>query len=84
MTAGTGAVVIPEGVAHGFYYPEPTVHLYGMTEEFDPADDLGCTWNDPALGLAWPCTAPILSARDAAAPPLSVLRDAVRAAFAAG
>ena len=84
LTAATGAVVIPPGVAHGFWFPEPTAHLYAVTEEFDPSDELGCTWADPELGIDWPCTEPILSPRDAQAPPLSVLRDAVRGAIAAG
>jgi dTDP-4-dehydrorhamnose 3,5-epimerase len=78
------AVIIPPGVAHGFYFPKPTTHLYAVDREFDPADELGCNWRDPELGIEWPCDAPILSARDAAAPPLNVLRDAVRAGAAAG
>jgi dTDP-4-dehydrorhamnose 3,5-epimerase len=77
------AVVIPTGVAHGFYFPEPATHLYAVTHEFDPSDELGCTWRDPDLGIEWPCDAPLLSPRDAAAPPLSQLRHAVRAAAAA-
>jgi dTDP-4-dehydrorhamnose 3,5-epimerase len=77
------AVVIPPGVAHGFYFPEPTTHLYAVTREFDPADELGCTWRDHELAIEWPCDAPILSPRDAAAGSLSELRHAVRAAAAA-
>lgn len=59
------ALVIPPGVAHGFYNPEPTLHIYGLTAAWDRSmDDLGCRYDDPELALDWPCTAPIISARD--------------------
>jgi dTDP-4-dehydrorhamnose 3,5-epimerase len=80
LPAGELGVVIPPGVAHGFYFPDPSLHLYAVTHEFDPTDELGCTWNDPELGLDWPCAAPLLSPRDQQAPPLDFLRDAVRLA----
>ncbi len=56
--------MIPPGVAHGFYAPEPSCHVYSVTEYFDGSDEYGCAWNDPALGLDWPCDAPLLSDRD--------------------
>ena len=31
-------------------------------------------WNDPEIGIAWPVTDPILSARDRTHPPLGALR----------
>jgi dTDP-4-dehydrorhamnose 3,5-epimerase len=74
------ALVIPPGVAHGFYFHEPSLHVYAVSHEFDRADELGCRWDDPALGIAWPCREPLLSERDAALGPLSDLRDAVRGA----
>lgn len=58
------AMVIPVGVAHGFYFHEPSLHVYAVSHEFDPADELGCRWDDPELGIEWPCTAPLLSPRD--------------------
>ncbi len=58
------SVSIPTGVAHGFYFLQPSLMLYGLTESWDPADELGCRWDDPALGLDWPATNPILSRRD--------------------
>ncbi len=60
-------VYIPAGVAHGFYFPEPTVHLYGVSHYWDPADELACRWDDPRLGLSWPCDRPLLSPRDRSA-----------------
>lgn len=77
------ALVIPTGVAHGFYFAEPSLHVYAVSHEWDPADELGCRWDDPELRISWPCTAPLLSDRDRELGPLSGLRDAWRAALAA-
>jgi dTDP-4-dehydrorhamnose 3,5-epimerase len=74
------ALVIPVGVAHGFYFPEPSLHVYAVSHEFDPADELGCRWDDHNLGIAWPCTEPQLSGRDRDLGPLSQLRDVWHAA----
>jgi dTDP-4-dehydrorhamnose 3,5-epimerase len=93
-TEGLGAVVhfdasephgltIPPGVAHGFYFPEASLHVYAVSHEWDPADELGCRWDDRALGIAWSCEDPLVSPRDHALGPLSELRDAWRRAFAA-
>jgi dTDP-4-dehydrorhamnose 3,5-epimerase len=78
-----GALTIPPGVAHGFYFHEPSIHVYAVSHDWDPTDELGCRWDDPELALAWPCTAPDISDRDRALGPLSELRAAWRAAFAA-
>lgn len=64
------ALTIPTGVAHGFYFHEPALHLYAVSSYWDPADELGCHWSDPALEIAWPVTSPIISERDAGLPPL--------------
>jgi dTDP-4-dehydrorhamnose 3,5-epimerase len=61
------SVVIPPGVAHGFYYPRASMHVYSVSEYWDPADELGCCWNSPELDLAWPCSDPALSERDRSA-----------------
>jgi len=58
------ALTIPRGVIHGFYFHEPSLHLYSVSEYWDPADELGCHWADPELGIAWPDRAPLLSERD--------------------
>ncbi len=69
------ALVIPVGVAHGFYFhTDRSVHVYAVSHEFDPADELGCRWDDPELEIAWPCSAPLISPRDAALGSLSDLR----------
>lgn len=69
------ALVIPVGVAHGFYFHEPSIHVYAVSHEFDPADELGCRWDDPTLEIAWPCTDPLISPRDRELGSLSELRD---------
>ena len=77
------ALEIPPGVAHGFYLHEPSIHVYAVSHEWDPADELGCRWDDPELGIDWPCSGPLLSERDRDLGALSELRGAVRAALAA-
>jgi dTDP-4-dehydrorhamnose 3,5-epimerase len=63
---------IPPGFAHGFVVLSDTADfLYKCTALYDAADDHALRWNDPALGIDWPVTAPLLSARDAAAPALA-------------
>ncbi len=69
------ALVIPTGVAHGFYFPVPSTFVYGVTKYFDPHDELGCHWADPDLGLTWPAVPTLVSPRDRALPPL---RDLLR------
>jgi dTDP-4-dehydrorhamnose 3,5-epimerase len=55
---------IPTGVAHGFFYPCQATVIQAMSHEFDGSDDLCCRWDDPELGLDWPCSNPLLSERD--------------------
>ncbi|MBC2779135.1 dTDP-4-dehydrorhamnose 3,5-epimerase family protein [Parasphingopyxis marina] len=85
-THGTGAIVrmpadspamiaIPVGVAHGFYFPVPSIHIYGVDFDFDRTDELGCRWNEPGLGIDWPADDPILSERDTDAGSLAQLLD---------
>lgn len=76
------ALVIPVGVAHGFYFHTArSVHVYAVSHEFDPADELGCRWDDPELDIAWPCSEPQISARDQALGSLSELRAVWRSAL---
>jgi dTDP-4-dehydrorhamnose 3,5-epimerase len=76
------ALVIPVGVAHGFYFQaERSIHVYAVSHEFDPADELGCRWDDPELDIAWPCSEPLISSRDEGLGSLSELRAVWRAAL---
>jgi dTDP-4-dehydrorhamnose 3,5-epimerase len=68
---------IPPGFAHGFYVLSDSADLlYKCTAYYSPASDRTVRWDDPELGIRWPLakgSAPIISAKDAAAP---LLRDA--------
>jgi len=67
---------IPAGFAHGFCVTAGPVQVeYKCTELYDRDDELAIAWNDPEIGIDWPIAAPLLSARDAAAPPLAGLLD---------
>ena len=61
------AVTIPPGVGHGFFFPEPSLHIYAVSHYFNPEDELGCRFDSPELGLKWPVSTPHLSKRDAEA-----------------
>ncbi len=63
---------IPPGFAHGFCVISPIAQLeYKCTDVYDPADEIGIAWNDPALGIQWPVMTPILSTRDSRHPTLA-------------
>jgi dTDP-4-dehydrorhamnose 3,5-epimerase len=79
LEAGRRAVAIPAGVAHGFYFPEASVHVYAVSRYWDPDDELGCRWDDAALGVPWPSTTVLLSDRDRALPSLPELLDRLHA-----
>lgn len=68
------AIEIPHGVAHGFYFHEPSLHVYAVSHYWDPEDELGCHWKDPGLGIPWPQADATVSERDAALPSLPALR----------
>ena len=59
-------VVVPPGVAHGIYAHTELTYLYGLTAPWDGGDgDLGCRYDDPEMGIAWPFADCILLPRDA-------------------
>ena len=67
---------IPPGFAHGFTVLSDTADVvYHLTAVYDPADDHGVLWSDPAIGITWPVEDPVLSDRDRANPPLASLDD---------
>jgi len=72
------AVLIPSGVAHGFYATEPMALVYLVTAEYDGSDERGFAWDDPDAGIQWPARDPILSDRDAANPDLKSALAALR------
>jgi dTDP-4-dehydrorhamnose 3,5-epimerase len=61
-------VFIPPGVAHGFAAVTDMVITYLVDGYYNPADELGLRYDDPAVDADWGVTEPILSARDQANP----------------
>ncbi|MFC3767201.1 dTDP-4-dehydrorhamnose 3,5-epimerase [Paenibacillus sp. GCM10012303] len=67
-------VLVPKGFAHGICTLAPDTRLlYKVDEYYSPEHDRGIVWNDPDLGIDWPVTVPVLSAKDEGQPRL---RDA--------
>jgi dTDP-4-dehydrorhamnose 3,5-epimerase len=65
-------IYIPPGFAHGFLALSETVQfLYKCSDFYDPADECGILWNDPALQISWRISDPLISEKDAKYPPLS-------------
>ncbi len=58
------AAIIPPGIAHGFYFAKPAKHLYSVSHYWNMDDELGCRWDDPAIGISWGTKDPELSQRD--------------------
>ena len=57
-------VFIPPGVAHGFAALTDVVMTYLVDGYYNPADELGVAWDDPAIDADWGVTDPVLSERD--------------------
>jgi len=57
-------VFIPPGVAHGFAARTDLTITYLVDQYYNPADELGVAWDDPALNADWGLAEPILSDRD--------------------
>jgi dTDP-4-dehydrorhamnose 3,5-epimerase len=78
------AVYLPAGVGHAFLsLEEHTVVTYLCSTPYAPVREHGIDPLDPEIGIDWPTTrrdgsplAPLLSPRDAAAPPLATVREA--------
>jgi dTDP-4-dehydrorhamnose 3,5-epimerase len=70
LSADNGrALLIPEGVAHGFLTLEhDTDVLYQISPAFQPGHEAGVRWDDPAFAIAWPRAPVLISDRDAAYP----------------
>ena len=68
------ALLIPPGVAHGFYALTDARLVYLVTEYFTGGDEWSVRWDDPDLAVPWDLPAPpILSERDRTAPLLREL-----------
>jgi dTDP-4-dehydrorhamnose 3,5-epimerase len=62
----------PAGFARGFCALSEFAELqYKCTGIYNNKCESGILWNDPAIGIEWPVTNPILSAKDAKAQTLA-------------
>jgi dTDP-4-dehydrorhamnose 3,5-epimerase len=67
---------IPEGFAHGYCIVSQTAQLIcRCTEPNFPDASHGIIWNDPDIGIQWPISKPILSAKDKLLPGLSEIPE---------
>jgi len=56
---------IPEGFAHGFcVVSEHATFAYQCTDLYDAKADGSIRWDDPAIGIDWPVSEPLLSEKD--------------------
>lgn len=73
---GGEQLYVPVGFAHGFITLTADAEvLYKASDFYAPAVEGSIRWDDPELAIDWPLDRgePTLSAKDAAAPPLSAL-----------
>jgi dTDP-4-dehydrorhamnose 3,5-epimerase len=74
-------VFIPPGVAHGFAAITTMTITYLVDNYYNPADELGVAWNDPAVAADWGLVDPVLSNRDQTNPARADLPAALRPHF---
>jgi dTDP-4-dehydrorhamnose 3,5-epimerase len=67
------SLTIPYGVAHGFYFHKSSVHLYAVSEYWNPTDELRCHWSDSDLKIPWTFQTADISENDARAPSFKAL-----------
>ena len=66
---------IPEGFAHGYYVMSDSAEVvYKCSQIYYSNDQYSLQWNDPDLGIKWPCNNPILSKKDEFALSLNELK----------
>ncbi len=67
---------IPQGFAHGFAVVSAVAQVeYKCTDVYDAPSEIGIAWDDPAIGIAWPVSNPVLSDRDKRHPRLADVID---------
>ena len=61
---------IPKGFAHGYLtLVDDSLVSYMVSTPYEPNAGTGYRWDDPAIGIKWPCTGDVLlSEKDAAWP----------------
>ncbi len=74
---------IPPGFAHGYcVLSDEALFSYKCTDYYHPDGEFSVRWDDPAIGIQWPLTAPpVLSDKDRNAPLLKDIPDERLLAF---
>ena len=68
---------VPEGFAHGFIVlSDSALFHYNCTTEYAPQFEVAIAWNDPGIGVKWPCEPKFLSGKDREAPQLREIPSA--------
>lgn len=73
-------LLVPRGFAHGFLTLEPATEVfYKVSAPYAPQWDRAIRFDDPAIAIDWPLSgaAPMLSAKDRAAPLLSGIASSI-------
>jgi dTDP-4-dehydrorhamnose 3,5-epimerase len=56
---------VPEECAHGYLTLEDASEVaYPVTMAYHPGSERGLRWDDPAIGIEWPLTPAVISAKD--------------------
>jgi dTDP-4-dehydrorhamnose 3,5-epimerase len=74
------ALIFPRGLLHGWYFFTPSVHLQSVSEsyvDYGKDDNWGVYWKDPALGIPWGFTHPVISNRASDFPTLDSFIEAI-------
>jgi dTDP-4-dehydrorhamnose 3,5-epimerase len=67
-------LLVPKGFLHGFVTLTDAVEVqYKCSDVYSPEHDGAVRWDDPAIGIDWGVTAPVLSEKDARAPLLAAI-----------
>jgi dTDP-4-dehydrorhamnose 3,5-epimerase len=65
-------IYLPAGFAHGFLALTDGVQfLYKSSDFYDPSDEHGVLWSDPAIAISWGIRDPIISEKDSRLPLLA-------------
>ncbi len=76
---------VPERFAHGYQVLEDnTETMYQCGEFYQPAEESGLLYADPALGIAWPVAVSEMSEKDRTWQPLRDVEALLRGRMAAG
>jgi dTDP-4-dehydrorhamnose 3,5-epimerase len=67
---------VPVGFAHGFCVTSDTADVtYKVSSYYDGATERGIAFDDPAIGIDWPASEPLVSDRDRSNPTLAEIAD---------